>query len=97
MPTTTAPRCFRCNRRTKNVQRCGASLYCPKCRVAWLEMLRRRSREAAAERKAAGIRDHEPTTEELDALIARQMKRLPAWWRRELSTDESQKPFLKGR
>lgn len=43
-------------------------------------------REQKCKRIARGVRnpDHEPTTdEELDALIAEQMDRLPDWWRDE--------------
>ena len=74
-------RCHKCGQR-KNISRCGASHYCPAHRREWIEKLRRRSREAAAERKAAGIRDHEPSEAELELLISKQMQNLPSWWRK---------------
>jgi hypothetical protein len=40
-----------------------------------------RCREAQKPRKPREY--HEPTTEELDALIAQQMQHLPPWWPRE--------------
>lgn len=96
MPTTTAPpRCHKCNRRGKNISRCGGTHYCPTHRREWIEKLRLGTHEAAVRRKAAGARYCEPTMEQLDELIAKQMKRLPKWWTRESSTDESQRPLLK--
>lgn len=57
-------------------RRCGKKLASEK---RWCNQCREKHRQLIIGRKRA---DHEPTQEEVDAIIAEQMSNLPSWWNR---------------
>ena len=68
--------CRNCGKPKVNRPRglCWGCFYCLAIRERYAPL------GALGEAGAKGHRDEEPTTEDLDALIAEQMKRLPRWW-----------------
>ena len=74
--------CTRCSQRTKNVQRIGGAALCPDCYRSRLACVRvRRYRQRLAEREIEDGNDM--TMEQVEAMVAEQMRRLPIWWSRE--------------